>query len=71
MGAEEEGVCILGETMSELPSGMAAVDWSYIVSCVLAIVNTGAGRGSDRYGHSRARAGSSKTCLFVSVVLSC
>jgi hypothetical protein len=40
---------------------LVAVGWSYIVPRVLVVVNTGAERVAGGYGHSRARAGSSKT----------
>ena len=44
----------------QLRSGIVAVAWSYVVSRVLAVVNTGAGTIAGRYGHSRARAESLK-----------
>ena len=44
---------------SEQAGGLIStvVNGSYIVAGVLEGVNTGAGRGTSGYGHSRARAG--------------
>lgn len=62
-----------GEHSEQQQQQWVAEGKSYIVPRVLVVVNTGLGAGgvADGYGHSRARAGFSKTWLLavVTVVL--